>query len=195
MKLYRTRTQAEYNWLMWKLEKKGKVSFIPLYDQGDDIVVYEHEEEDCLSYSDFEYAEEEYPNKPIINVSDLMKTDTLEQVVAEKNGVETYTLTDEERQELRAKHEYNPKAQRHSEITNELKEIYQSKNADYGDAFGETFQKLGIVSAVTRISDKTNRLMSLTQNDRQVEDETLEDTLMDLANYAIMTLIEMESEE
>lgn len=195
MKLYRTRTQAEYDWLMWKLEKKGRVSFIPHHAQGCDIVIYEHEEGEPLTYSGLEYAEEEYPNKTIIEVSDLMKTDTLEQVVAEKNGVETYTLTDEERQELRAKHEYNPKAQRHSEITSNLKEIYQSKNADYGDAFGETFQKLGIVSAVTRISDKTNRLMSLTQNDRQVEDETLEDTLMDLANYAIMTLIEMESEE
>lgn len=85
----------------------------------------------------------------------------------------------------------------HAKITQELNEIYKSKNADYGDAFGDTFQKLGIVSAVTRISDKTNRLVSLaakTDEERLVKDETIKDTLMDLANYAIMTLIEMEKD-
>lgn len=88
MKLYRTRTQAEYDFLARVLEKKGMVSFIPLHEQGGDMVVYADEEEDCLSYSDLDYAEEEYPDKPIIEVSDLMKPDTLEQVVAEKNNVE-----------------------------------------------------------------------------------------------------------
>lgn len=87
------------------------------------------------------------------------------------------------------------KYERHSEITKQLNEIYIAKNTDYGDAFGDTFKKLGIISAVTRIADKTNRLMSLsakTEAERNVKDETIKDTLMDLANYAIMTLIEME---
>ena len=87
------------------------------------------------------------------------------------------------------------KYERHSEITNQLNEIYIAKNTDYGDAFGDTFKKLGIISAVTRIADKTNRLMSLsakTEAERNVKDETIKDTLMDLANYALMTLIEME---
>ena len=90
------------------------------------------------------------------------------------------------------------KYERHSEITNQLNEIYIAKNTDYGDAFGDTFKKLGIISAVTRIVDKTNRLMSLsakTEAERNVKDETIKDTLMDLANYAIMTLIEMEELE
>jgi len=90
------------------------------------------------------------------------------------------------------------KYERHSEITRQLNEIYIAKNTDYGDAFGDTFKKLGIISAVTRIVDKTNRLMSLsakTEAERNVKDETIKDTLMDLANYAIMTLIEMEELE
>ena len=90
------------------------------------------------------------------------------------------------------------KYERHSEITKQLNEIYIAKNTDYGDAFGDTFKKLGIISAVTRIADKTNRLMSLsakTEAERNVKDETIKDTLMDLANYAIMTLIEMEELE
>ena len=90
------------------------------------------------------------------------------------------------------------KYERHSEITKQLNEIYIAKNTDYGDAFGDTFKKLGIISAVTRIADKTNRLMSLsakTEAERNVKDETIKDTLLDLANYAIMTLIEMEELE
>ena len=90
------------------------------------------------------------------------------------------------------------KYERHSEITKQLNEIYIAKNTDYGDAFGDAFKKLGIISAVTRIADKTNRLMSLsakTESERNVKDETIKDTLTDLANYAIMTLIEMEELE
>lgn len=80
----------------------------------------------------------------------------------------------------------------HSRITKELNAIYVAKNSDYGDAFGETYKKLGIISAVTRITDKVNRLQSLsTGNEAKVLDEKIEDTVMDLANYAIMLLIEM----
>ena len=90
------------------------------------------------------------------------------------------------------------KTEKHEVITKELNDIYKRKNADYGDAFGDTFRKLGIISAVTRISDKTNRLMSLaakSEAERMVKDESIRDTLMDLANYAIMSLIEMDEAE
>ena len=86
----------------------------------------------------------------------------------------------------------SPKSYLHSCITKELNAIYAAKNSDYGDAFGETYKKLGIISAVTRITDKVNRLQSLsTGNEVKVLDEKIEDTVMDLANYAIMLLIEM----
>lgn len=83
----------------------------------------------------------------------------------------------------------------HEKICKELNEIYAKKNADYGNSFGDTFQKLGLISAITRISDKYNRICNLTtknSNETKVKDETIEDTLKDLANYCIMTLIEMQ---
>lgn len=87
------------------------------------------------------------------------------------------------------------KLEKHLKICEELNEIYVNKNNDYGDSFGETFRKLGIISAVTRITDKTNRLQSLCRNQQKVNDESIRDTLMDLANYAIMTIIELDEEK
>ena len=88
--------------------------------------------------------------------------------------------------------------EKHKQICEKLNEIYQAKNRDYGNSFGEMYKKLGIISAITRIGDKYNRLVSLStksESERRVKDETIKDTLMDLANYAIMTIIELESEE
>ncbi len=77
-------------------------------------------------------------------------------------------------------------------ITDYMHSIYLAKNADYGSSFSETFQKLGLISAVTRLSDKMNRLMSLATKDKaEVKDEKIEDTLLDMANYAVLTLIEL----
>lgn len=43
------------------------------------------------------------------------------------------------------------------------------------------------------LSEKLNRLKTLTRGERQyVQDESIRDTLLDLANYAIMTVVEME---
>lgn len=86
------------------------------------------------------------------------------------------------------------KIQKHLDICEQLTLMYINKNADYGDSFGDTFNKLGMISAVTRITDKTNRLQSLCVNQQKVKDESIKDTLMDLANYAIMTLIELEED-
>lgn len=87
------------------------------------------------------------------------------------------------------------KQQEFKNITTEMSELYSKKNHDYGDAFSQTFAELGIISAVTRISDKTNRLKSLATKDQRVDDERIEDTLMDLANYAVMTLIELQDND
>lgn len=87
------------------------------------------------------------------------------------------------------------KIKKHEFICKELNEIYRTKNHDYGDSFGETFKKLGLISAITRITDKVNRLQSLSVKQSMVKDESLKDTLRDLANYSIMTLLEMEEEE
>ncbi len=83
------------------------------------------------------------------------------------------------------------KVLKHKQICEELNRIYEAKNHDYGDSFGETYEKLGIISAVTRIVDKTNRLQTLCTRKQKV-DESIRDTLIDLANYSIMTVIELD---
>lgn len=86
------------------------------------------------------------------------------------------------------------KAEQHAGICLELNETYKKKNHDYGDSFADTYQKLGIISAVTRITDKVNRLTGLCTKpteERKVLDESIEDTLLDTANYCIMTVMEL----
>jgi len=77
-------------------------------------------------------------------------------------------------------------------IAAELGELYEKKNKAYGNSFGDTYNKLGVISAVTRISDKYNRLCNLATNP-DIDDlgESLEDTLRDMASYCIMTVIEL----
>ena len=88
------------------------------------------------------------------------------------------------------------KIKRHEKLCKEMHELYCSKNKDYGDSFGISFKELGIISAVTRMGDKFNRIKNLSlKNERAVQNEKLKDTLIDLANYAIMTILEMEQSE
>jgi hypothetical protein len=82
------------------------------------------------------------------------------------------------------------KVKMHKEISLELNGLYERKNHDYGDSFGKSFLEYGMAMPCIRLEDKLNRLKSLTRADAEVMDETIDDTLMDLANYAIMTLVE-----
>ena len=77
-------------------------------------------------------------------------------------------------------------------IAEDIAKLYEVKDAAYGDSFGSTFDKLGIISAVTRISDKYNRLCNLATNpDVDNLGESIEDTLKDMAAYCIMTLMKL----
>ena len=68
----------------------------------------------------------------------------------------------------------------------ELKEMFEKKNKDYGDAFAA----YGPVGVVVRIGDKVQRLASISKTQvTLVKDESLRDTLMDLANYASMAVM------
>ena len=73
------------------------------------------------------------------------------------------------------------------EITNGLYETYCKKNRDYGNSFEQSLNKFGEISALIRISDKYNRLCSLiTNKEQEVKDESIDDTILDMANYLIM---------
>ena len=85
------------------------------------------------------------------------------------------------------------KVARHRKICDEMNALYEKKNADYGDSFHETFRAEGMAMSRIRLMDKLNRFCSLTRSgDQRVSDESIRDTLLDMANYAIMTIIELE---
>jgi hypothetical protein len=84
------------------------------------------------------------------------------------------------------------KTERHQLICEGLNATYFSKNADYGDSFGEQFKEYGEISAAIRLEDKLKRFKQLIKNPAQVKDESKIDTLLDMANYAIMTVIELQ---
>lgn len=83
--------------------------------------------------------------------------------------------------------------ERHKQICKELNRLYERKNSDYGDSFHISFVEEGMVMARIRLGDKLNRFKNLSRQDtRLVEDESIRDTLIDLANYAVMTVAEMD---
>jgi ribosomal protein S27AE len=94
------------------------------------------------------------------------------------------------------------KVERHMDICKMLNGVYEQKNHDYGDSFHDTFVEEGMAMARIRLSDKLNRFKKLTRmsedrsegfkNVPMVKDESIRDTLLDLANYAIMTVMEMD---
>ena len=64
--------------------------------------------------------------------------------------------------------------------------LFKKKNKDYGNAFA-TYGPIGVM---VRIGDKINRLMHVTKNGvNMVDNETIEDTLLDLHNYSAMALM------
>ena len=69
---------------------------------------------------------------------------------------------------------------------------YVAKNADYGNSFSETFERFGLTAPVVRMWDKLQRIETLSRQDAKVKDESIRDTLLDLANYAIMTVMELD---
>lgn len=88
------------------------------------------------------------------------------------------------------------KVNQHKDICLRLNEIYERKNHDYGDSFHQTFVEEGMAMARIRLGDKFNRFKTLSKNtDQKVADESIRDTLLDLANYAVMTVLEMDIEE
>lgn len=87
------------------------------------------------------------------------------------------------------------KVEKHKQICEELNALYAKKNHDYGDSFHISFVEEGMSMPRIRLGDKFNRFKNLSRGSKQeVNDESIRDTLIDLANYAIMTILEMENE-
>ena len=82
---------------------------------------------------------------------------------------------------------------RFKEIADELSNLYKDKNTNYGNSFGELYEDLGPISGLVPLHNKLNRLKHLiTTENKDNKFESIEDTIKDLASYAIMNLIEFE---
>lgn len=90
----------------------------------------------------------------------------------------------------------NTKVKRFREITEQMADLYERKNKDYGDSFSNSLDEFGVIAGVVRLNDKMSRIKALTKNGEQlVLDESIKDTLQDLANYSIMTMMWLEGRE
>ena len=81
----------------------------------------------------------------------------------------------------------------HADLCTQMHELCVAKNKRYGDSFSKTVQHYGLISALTRMSDKWNRIETLILGwADESADESLVDSLIDLANYCIMTVCEIQ---
>lgn len=87
------------------------------------------------------------------------------------------------------------KVEIHKTICDQLHGQYAAKNADYGNSFAKTRSKYENAILI-RLHDKFSRLEELVGSGRtSCVDETIDDTLADLANYCIMELVERRADE
>ena len=80
------------------------------------------------------------------------------------------------------------------ELLQKMGDIFAIKNEKYGNSFEVSVDKYGMIAALTRISDKLNRIENLIlTGDNGTDDEAITDTLIDMANYCVMTAVYMKN--
>ena len=78
----------------------------------------------------------------------------------------------------------------HKKLCDLMHEIYIKKNSDYGNSFSDLYDEYGSIISEIHIREKFDRFKQLRTNESQIG-ESIEDTLMDMANYCLLTLLEM----
>ena len=83
-------------------------------------------------------------------------------------------------------------------IQKEMLYLFCEKQLDYGPTnigMGKSKIKtkedmrLSLMGLGTRINDKSSRFLNLIMQDKEPNNESIDDTLIDIANYAVMALI------
>lgn len=85
------------------------------------------------------------------------------------------------------------KIEEHGKICDYIKNLYKTKNADYGDSMHPLFEEYGLTAFLVLFGTKINRVKTLMNKDSHTY-ESLEDSLMDLANYALIAITELRAE-
>lgn len=81
------------------------------------------------------------------------------------------------------------------DITDKMYDTFKAKNKDYKNSFHKIFKECGMTYAYGHMAEKLERINSLRKNEAKVKGESMKDSLYDLANYAILTIIELEKNE
>jgi hypothetical protein len=83
----------------------------------------------------------------------------------------------------------------HHLICKDLHDLYKKKNADYGNSFADIFAEVGMPYAYGHLAEKLSRIRSLMNHPAAVKGESMRDSLVDLANYAILTVVELDAQK
>ena len=83
--------------------------------------------------------------------------------------------------------------ERFENITKQMNELFAKKNANYGNSFEKLFKELGPIAGLVPLHNKLDRATNLVKGSKN-DFESLNDTLIDLANYAIMFYMELQKE-
>ena len=81
------------------------------------------------------------------------------------------------------------------DITDKMYDTFKAKNTDYKNSFHKIFKECGMTYAYGHMAEKLERINSLRKDEAKVKGESMKDSLYDLANYAILTIIELEKKE
>lgn len=72
-------------------------------------------------------------------------------------------------------------------VSEQIMGTLERKNKDYGNSFSNLYEKIGMPYAYGHMAEKLERVWSLMNSPAHVN-ESLEDSLLDLAGYTILTL-------
>lgn len=78
------------------------------------------------------------------------------------------------------------------DITNGMYDTFKAKSSDYGNSFSELFAECGMTYAYGHMAEKLKRVKSLMSDEAKVKGESMRDSLLDLANYAVLTIMELD---
>lgn len=84
---------------------------------------------------------------------------------------------------------------KHQQLCDRIHQICINKNKDYGNSASRLYEEFGLISYVVRMNDKMHRINNLMKNEAMVKDESIKDTLLDLANYCLLAVADMENHQ
>lgn len=81
------------------------------------------------------------------------------------------------------------------DICNQMVELNIRKSGDYGQSYHDLIREFGDVAAVIPLQNKLDRIKNLVRKGGEANNESLSDSVLDLACYAVMYLMELNERE